>query len=103
MSIDATIGLPSWMSSGVCQRADPELFFPAPHGPGGEAQAEKAKSLCARCPVRGQCLSYAVATRQKYGVWGGATEEERRTMTRRNHSADSSAHRHRGLWHHGGL
>jgi WhiB family redox-sensing transcriptional regulator len=76
------------MAGGACRRADPELFFPAGHDIVGEMRAEKAKLVCAGCPVKGDCLAYALATRQKYGVWGGTTEEDRRTMTRRNNLAD---------------
>jgi len=95
-----TIGdLPSWMSDGTCRHADPDLFFPAPHSPAGRAQAQTAKLICACCPVRRECLAYALETRQKYGIWGGLTEEERRTMTRRNHRAHLPARRQPGSRH----
>jgi WhiB family redox-sensing transcriptional regulator len=83
------------MSSGACGRADPEMFFPAAHDIVGEVRAEKAKSVCARCPVKAQCLAYALATGQKFGVWGGTTEEDRRVMTRGSQPADLPAR----LWH----
>jgi WhiB family redox-sensing transcriptional regulator len=87
------------MSSGACRHADPELFFPAAHDIVGEMRAEKAKSLCAGCPVRGQCLAYALETRQKWGVWGGTTQEERQTMIRRTHHAVLPGRRRLGLRH----
>jgi WhiB family transcriptional regulator, redox-sensing transcriptional regulator len=77
----------SWMSRSACKRADPELFFPSATDAAAPARAMAAKAVCARCPVRAECLAFALATRQKDGVWGGTTEDERRTMTRRNHPA----------------
>lgn len=72
-----------WASQGACQHADPELFFPvAPAGP-ALAQLARAKEVCARCPVRIQCLEFALDSGQDFGVWGGASEEERRVLRRR--------------------
>lgn len=70
-----------WVSRAACRRSDPELFFPVPDFivPGA---AKAAKAVCAGCPVRVPCLAYALAAREKYGVWGGATEGERRAMIR---------------------
>jgi WhiB family redox-sensing transcriptional regulator len=81
------------MSRAACLHANPVLFFPAMQDHAGQLQAERAKAICARCPVRGECLAYALATRQKYGIWGGATAEERRTMTRRDHMASQPGSR----------
>jgi WhiB family transcriptional regulator, redox-sensing transcriptional regulator len=69
-----------WRQQARCRGADSELFYPA-----GEdlAAAEPAKRICARCPVREPCLEYALATREKHGVWGGLTERERRRVLRR--------------------
>lgn len=74
-------GSAEWVSRAACRRADPELFFPAPDAVVSGAAAA-AKAVCARCPVRAPCLAYALATGQQYGVWGGATEGERRAMAR---------------------
>ena len=72
-----------WWRSAACQEADPELFFPvASQGPGADEIA-RAKAVCAGCQVRRECLQYALATRQLYGVWGGTTEDERRRYVRR--------------------
>ena len=72
-----------WEARGACQHSDPELFFPvAAHGP-ALRQLARAKEVCARCPVRVQCLEYALQSGQSFGVWGGASEEERRLMRRR--------------------
>jgi WhiB family transcriptional regulator, redox-sensing transcriptional regulator len=84
-SAPAGAGPATWMSRGTaCRHADPELFFPTATAAG---QAQEAKAVCARCPVRTACLAYALATRQPYGVWGGATEKERRAMNRSPHRA----------------
>lgn len=72
----------SWMSRSACRRVDPELFFPSAADIAAPLQAKEAKAVCAHCQVRGECLAYALATRQTHGVWGGTTENERRTMAR---------------------
>jgi WhiB family redox-sensing transcriptional regulator len=72
----------SWQSRAACLDCDPDLFFPiAPSGPALQ-QMEQAKAVCTRCPVRRECLQYALATRQVHGVWGGTSEEERQQLRR---------------------
>jgi WhiB family redox-sensing transcriptional regulator len=56
---------------------DPDVFYPV-----SDEEAEAAKAVCAVCPVRQPCLEYALANRERDGVWGGATERERRRMIR---------------------
>jgi WhiB family redox-sensing transcriptional regulator len=69
-----------WRSRGACLNADPELFFPLSSvGPSLEQLAE-AKQICGRCPVRAECLEFALATEQVHGVWGGSSEQERRNL-----------------------
>lgn len=69
----------NWRPRAACQDVDPELFFPSDRGgPAAEAQAAKAKAVCAGCPVREQCLDWALSHSLGHGVWGGLTEEERR-------------------------
>ena len=72
-----------WRDSAACLNRDPELFFPP--GTTGPAvfQAEQAKTVCRRCPVTAQCLTWALEAGVEHGVWGGQTEEERRAMIRR--------------------
>ncbi len=65
-----------WMLGGACLREDPELFFPISALGPAQAQISAAKAVCARCPVRANCLSYALIT-QPDGIGGGATREER--------------------------
>lgn len=69
-----------WTSRAACLGSDPDLFFPI--GSSGPAlrQVAQARAVCARCPVRADCLGYALATGQAAGVWGGATEDERREI-----------------------
>ena len=72
-----------WASRGACLDSDPDLFFPiAPTGPGLQ-QIAQAKAVCARCPVRRECLGFAQATHQVHGVWGGTSEEERQLLRSR--------------------
>jgi WhiB family redox-sensing transcriptional regulator len=71
-----------WRHKAACREEDPELFFPV--GMTGPAllQAAEAKKVCRRCPVRTQCLDWALKTGQDAGVWGGMTEDERRDLSR---------------------
>jgi WhiB family transcriptional regulator, redox-sensing transcriptional regulator len=71
-----------WRSQAACIDEDPELFFPiGTTGPAVE-QSDAAKRICARCDVREPCLEFALAANQDAGVWGGLTEDERRTLKR---------------------
>ncbi len=72
-----TTTVPEWMTGGVCAQVDPELWFPEKGG-----STREAKALCARCPVRPECLAYALAHDERFGVWGGASERARRRMRR---------------------
>ncbi len=67
----------SWRQKGACRGLDPAIFYPA-----SDEEADEAKSICATCPVREPCIEYALTNRERDGVWGGATERERRRMLR---------------------
>ena len=67
----------TWRQHAACRGVDPDIFYPA-----SEEDAEPAKAICAQCPVRQPCLEYALTNRERDGVWGGATEKERRRMLR---------------------
>jgi WhiB family transcriptional regulator, redox-sensing transcriptional regulator len=67
----------SWRLKGACRGLDPAIFYPV-----SEDDAGEAKAVCAVCPVREACLEFALANREHDGVWGGATERERRRMIR---------------------
>ncbi|MFF4975589.1 WhiB family transcriptional regulator [Streptomyces sp. NPDC001083] len=73
----------NWRESAACRSVDPDLFFPI--GSTGPAlpQVEEAKAVCRRCPVRDECLCWALDTGQTIGVWGGTSENERRALRRR--------------------
>src|SRR2546421_2687167 len=66
-----------WRAHAACRGVDPDIFYPH-----SEEEAEEAKSICRICPVREPCLEYALANREREGVWGGATEPGRRRIVR---------------------
>jgi WhiB family redox-sensing transcriptional regulator len=67
----------SWRQRAACRGVDPDIFYPV-----SDEEAEEAKAICAECAVRQPCLEYALANRERDGVWGGATERERRRIIR---------------------
>ena len=67
-----------WKADAACRDLDTNLFFPD-----SESDSGPALAVCAVCPVREQCLDFAIRTRQNDGVWGGATETERKRIRRR--------------------
>jgi WhiB family transcriptional regulator, redox-sensing transcriptional regulator len=69
----------AWELSAACRLSDPELFFPISHAGAWLEQVRAAKATCATCPVRPQCLAFAQRTRQRHGIWGGLTVQERNT------------------------
>lgn len=70
-------GPASWTASALCAQTDPEVFYPEK----GESTLP-AKRVCARCPVRSECLEEALSRNERYGVWGGLSERERRALLR---------------------
>lgn len=83
MRSDITAGdAAEWRGDAECLGTDPDLFFPL--GDTGEprARAAAAKRICGLCRVRSQCLQFALESNQATGVWGGTTEEERRSVRR---------------------
>jgi len=75
----------SWMKHGACRDAGTSVFFP---GSGEVNVAARAKQLCAGCPVRHECLDYALRTAQRYGIWGGLTYSERGPLRREYKNAE---------------
>lgn len=67
----------NWRELGACRGLEPSIFFPEE-----EDDATDAKEVCAGCGVRVACLEHALTIREKQGVWGGATERERRRIIR---------------------
>jgi WhiB family transcriptional regulator, redox-sensing transcriptional regulator len=88
--------LAEWWTLAACQSADPDLFFPISGSGPARVQVERAKAVCAGCPVRSDCLRYALAAGPLQGVWGGLTEEERRLLRQREAKARMRAARRSG-------
>ena len=72
----------SWMADGACRGKPAEMFFPAvdERNAKGVELYGIARRVCARCPVKDQCLEYALTNREVLGMWGGATPSERRAI-----------------------
>jgi len=68
-----------WRSKAACRGLDPSIFYPDPDL---DDDALPAKAVCDECLVRESCLEFALASREKDGVWGGCTERERRRIIR---------------------
>jgi WhiB family redox-sensing transcriptional regulator len=71
-----------WFDDAACRGVDTDVFFPV-----SDAHADEAKAICATCPVREQCLEFALETRPAEGVWGGLTPIERHRLIRRRQKA----------------
>lgn len=78
-----------WRDRAACREVDPELFFPVGTDGPALAQIAQAKAVCARCPVIGQCLSFALAAISE-GVAGGLSAEERRALRVRHRAVPAS-------------
>lgn len=76
----------AWMLTGLCRDRDPSFFFPS-DGVG----VDRARRVCAQCPSKEPCLEYALRYRIEHGVWGGASERERRRILRSRRIAVASA------------
>ena len=73
----------AWQQRAACRGPDTWLFFPPNHferKDEKEAREARAKAVCRTCPVRIECLDYALRIREPYGIWGGLTELERREV-----------------------
>ncbi|WP_067781691.1 WhiB family transcriptional regulator [Actinomyces vulturis] len=68
----------AWQERALCAQTDPEAFFPEKGG-----STREAKRVCATCEVREECLEYALAHDERFGIWGGLSERERRKLKRR--------------------
>ena len=78
--------LGEWQAAGACLSADPEIFFPVSGTGASTRQIEQARRICARCPVRRECLDWAMSSGEMHGIWGGTTPEDR-TRARRKEAA----------------
>ncbi len=68
----------SWQERALCAQTDPEAFFPEKGG-----STREAKKVCVSCEVRAECLEYALENDERFGIWGGLSERERRRLKRR--------------------
>ncbi|MDQ6839687.1 MAG: WhiB family transcriptional regulator [Actinomycetota bacterium] len=77
---------PIWQRQANCMGVDPDLFFPE-----RGASTREAKEVCRGCVVREDCLEYALANGEKFGIWGGLSERERRRIRRQRALARRTA------------
>ena len=68
----------SWQERALCAQTDPAAFFPEKGG-----ATREAKKVCVSCEVRAECLEYALENDERFGIWGGLSERERRKLKRR--------------------
>ena len=73
-----------WRHNAICRFEDPELFFPLGNSGPALLQIAEAKAVCGRCSVVSECLAWALESGQDAGVWGSMSEDERRSLKRRN-------------------
>ena len=71
-------GVFAWQQEALCAQTDPEAFFPEKGG-----STREAKKVCQTCVVRAECLEYALAHDERFGIWGGLSERERRKLRKR--------------------
>ena len=67
----------AWQADALCAQTDPEAFFPEKGG-----STRDAKRICQTCEVKGQCHEYALQNDERFGIWGGLSERERRRLRR---------------------
>ncbi|WP_103382363.1 WhiB family transcriptional regulator [Pseudonocardia dioxanivorans] len=83
---DRDIETEEWRQRALCAQTDPESFFPEKGG-----SVREAKRICAGCEVRAECLEYALAQDERFGIWGGLSERERRPLRRGTNSRRDAA------------
>lgn len=69
----------AWQADALCAQTDPEAFFPEKGG-----STRDAKKVCGACPVKQQCLEYALSNDERFGIWGGMSERERRRLRKKS-------------------
>jgi WhiB family redox-sensing transcriptional regulator len=78
LEVEDDEGLLGWQERALCAQTDPEAFFPEKGG-----STREAKKDCISCDVRAECLEYALANDERFGIWGGLSERERRRLKKR--------------------
>ena len=76
--VSADEGALGWQERALCAQTDPEAFFPEKGG-----STREAKKVCLGCEVRSECLDYALLHDERFGIWGGLSERERRKLKKR--------------------
>ena len=76
-SPDGDDGVLGWQEEALCAQTDPEAFFPEKGG-----STREAKRICVGCEVKAECLEYALGHDERFGIWGGLSERERRRLKR---------------------
>jgi WhiB family redox-sensing transcriptional regulator len=76
-AVSAPVFLQTWRDDALCAETDPEAFFPEKGG-----STRSAKRVCRACEVRAECLEYALEHDERFGIWGGFSERERRHLKR---------------------
>jgi WhiB family transcriptional regulator, redox-sensing transcriptional regulator len=82
IAMSVNTGRASWMDLASCAESDPEAWFPEKGG-----SVREAKAICMTCPVRANCLEYALDHREAFGIWGALSEHERRAVARQRRDA----------------
>lgn len=77
-SVDEESEALAWQGDALCSQTDPEAFFPEKGG-----STRDAKRICGSCEVRSECLDYALQNDERFGIWGGLSERERRKLRKR--------------------
>lgn len=78
VEFDEGDGESGWQERALCAQTDPEAFFPEKGG-----STREAKKVCVGCEVRAECLEFALAHDERFGIWGGLSERERRKLKKR--------------------
>jgi WhiB family redox-sensing transcriptional regulator len=74
----------TWRNRSACLDESPDLFFPIGNNSSAHVQIQKAKAVCRRCAVSGECLKWSLESKQNAGVWGGLSDDERHALRRRD-------------------
>jgi WhiB family transcriptional regulator, redox-sensing transcriptional regulator len=80
----AEVGIPTWTIAASCTQVPGDMWFP---DNGVDQNVAEVKAMCRNCPVRLQCLEYALANHEHFGIWGGLTVKERRDLRRQREAA----------------
>lgn len=74
-----------WRTRAACRGAEHRVFFPSKFG--GDSHGREAKAICATCPVKAECADFALDNHERFGIWGGLSEQNRKNLRRRRRPA----------------